>query len=144
MRLALHSLVQKPGESLKRFIDRFSRVQRQIHDIFVIAVIATFHANVRDAEMHEKLSTRLVHTVAELYRLADKCARAEKEGAPTVTRPGSSRQVPELKLSRKARAVSCIVRSVAFWKLCHWGVCCCRIRSNNSPMYPGSDPVFVP
>ena len=41
-------------------------------------VITTFHANVRQAKMREKLNTRKVRTVAELFELADKCARAEE------------------------------------------------------------------
>ena len=74
----LHLLVQKPDESLRKYIQRFSQVQHNIPDISLAAVIATFHVNVCQPKMREKLNTCKVCTVAELFELTDKCARAEE------------------------------------------------------------------
>jgi hypothetical protein len=53
-------------------------VHRNIPDVHPAAVIATFHTNVRNRRMREKMNVKLPKTVNELYRLADKCARAEE------------------------------------------------------------------
>ena len=42
------------------------------------SVIQSFHANVRNTRMSEKLSTRRVETARELWELADRCARIEE------------------------------------------------------------------
>lgn len=60
-----------------------------IPDISAVAVIMTFHANVWDVKMREKLSTRWVRTIAELIQLADKCAQAEEgRRVPREADPG--------------------------------------------------------
>jgi hypothetical protein len=74
----LHHLAQEPGETLREYIQRFSQVQRTIPGISPGAVIAAFHAGVRDPKMREKMSTRAIRSTAELFQLADKCARAEE------------------------------------------------------------------
>ena len=42
----LHLLAQKEGESLRKYIQRFSRVQYNIPDVHPAAVISAFHQNV--------------------------------------------------------------------------------------------------
>ena len=54
-------------------------MQYNIPDVHPAAVISTFHQNVRNRKMREELAMNKVKDVAELYVLADRCARA-KEG----------------------------------------------------------------
>jgi hypothetical protein len=74
----LHIIPQKEGESLCKFIQRFSRVQYNIPDVHPAAVVSAFHQNVRNCKMCEELAMNKVKSIAELYALADKCARAEE------------------------------------------------------------------
>ena len=74
----LHLLAQKEGEPLRKYIQRFSRVQRNIPDVHPIAVISAFHQNVRNRRMRGEMAMRKVKDVSELYAMADKCARAEE------------------------------------------------------------------
>ena len=75
----MHIIPQKEGENLRKYIQRFSRVQYNIPDVHPAAVISAFHQNVRNRKMREELAMNKVKDVAELYVLADRCARA-KEG----------------------------------------------------------------
>jgi hypothetical protein len=70
----LHVLPQKEGESLRKYMQRFSRVHRNIPEIHPTAVIAAFHSNVRNRRIRSKMNVQLPNTVNELYTLADKCA----------------------------------------------------------------------
>ena len=74
----LHIIPQKEGENLRKYIQRFSRVQYNIPDVHPAAVISAFHQNVRNRKMREELAMNKVKDVAELYVLADRCARAEE------------------------------------------------------------------
>src|SRR3954464_550408 len=74
----LHLLVQKEGEPLRKFIQRFSRVHYNIPDVHPAAVISAFHQNVRNRRMREEMAMCKIKDVSELYALADKCARAEE------------------------------------------------------------------
>src|SRR3954471_23938672 len=74
----LHLLAQKEGEPLRKYIQRFSRVQRSIPDVHPAAVISAFHQNVRNHRMREEMAMCKIRDVSELYALADKCARAEE------------------------------------------------------------------
>jgi hypothetical protein len=74
----LQVLPQKEGEDLRKYIQRFSRVHRNIPEIHPAAMIAAFHSNVRNRRMQAKMNVRLPKTVNELYTLADKCARTEE------------------------------------------------------------------
>jgi hypothetical protein len=74
----LHLIPQKDGESLRKYIQRFSRVQHNIPDVHPAAVISAFHQNVRNRKMREELAMNKVRDIGELYALADKCARAEE------------------------------------------------------------------
>ena len=53
-------------------------MQYNIPDVHPAAVISVFHQNVRNRKMREELAMTKVKDVAELYVLADRCARAEE------------------------------------------------------------------
>jgi hypothetical protein len=72
----LHAVRQEPGETLRTFISRFTKVRGTIPRISDASIITTFRQGVRDEKMLEKLATHDVETVPTLFALADKCARA--------------------------------------------------------------------
>jgi hypothetical protein len=72
----LHAIQQRPGESLRSFIQRFSQVRNTIPRISNASVVVAFHQGVRDEKMLEKLATHDIQDVSALFSLADKCARA--------------------------------------------------------------------
>ena len=74
----LRAVSQRPAETLRQFIQRFSQVRNNIPRISPVSVIRAFHDGVRDPKMLEKLATHELKTTAELFSLADKCARAEE------------------------------------------------------------------
>jgi hypothetical protein len=92
----LHAVRQEPGETLRAFIFRFSKVRGTIPRISNASIITAFRQGVRDNKMLEKLATHEVKTVTTLFTLADKCARAAEgrawHSAPQtrVTRTGGS------------------------------------------------------
>ena len=53
-------------------------MQYNIPDVHPTDVISAFHQNVRNRKMCEELAMTKVKDVAELYVLADRCARAEE------------------------------------------------------------------
>jgi hypothetical protein len=61
----LHVVMQEPGETLRAFISRSTKVRG-----------TAFRQGVRDEKMLEKLATHDVETVTTLFALTDKCARA--------------------------------------------------------------------
>jgi hypothetical protein len=72
----LHAVRQEPGETLRKFISRFTKVRSTIPRISDASIIIAFRQGVRDEKMLEKLATHDVETVPTLFALADKCARA--------------------------------------------------------------------
>jgi hypothetical protein len=72
----LHAVRQEPGETLRAFISRFTKVQGTIPRISDASIITAFRQGVRDEKMLEKLATHDVETVSTLFTLADNCARA--------------------------------------------------------------------
>jgi hypothetical protein len=72
----LHVVRQKPGETLQKFISRFTKVWGTIPHISDASIITAFRQGVHDEKMLEKLATHDVETVPTLFALADKCARA--------------------------------------------------------------------
>jgi hypothetical protein len=72
----LHAVRQEPGETLRTFISRFTKVRGTIPRISDASIITAFHQGVRDEKMLEKLATHDVETVPTLFALADKCTRA--------------------------------------------------------------------
>jgi hypothetical protein len=53
----LHAIQQRPGESLRTFIQRFSQVHKIIPRISNASIVVAFHQGVRDEKMLEKLAT---------------------------------------------------------------------------------------
>jgi hypothetical protein len=72
----LHAVRQQPGETLRAFIFRFTKVRGSILRISDAFIITAFRQGVRDEKMLEKLATHQVETVTTLFALADKCNRA--------------------------------------------------------------------
>jgi hypothetical protein len=72
----LHAIQQRPGESLRSFIQWFSQVHNTIPRISNASVVVAFCQGVRDEKMLEKLTTHDVQDVSSLFSLADKCAKA--------------------------------------------------------------------
>jgi hypothetical protein len=72
----LHAVRQEPGETLRAFISRFTKLRGTIPRISNTSIITAFCQGVRDEKMLEKLATHDVDNVATLFALADKCARA--------------------------------------------------------------------
>ena len=72
----LQVLPRKEGESLQKDMNRFSRVQGNIPDIYPATVIAAFHSNVRNRRIRSKMNVWTTKAVKELYTLVEKCARA--------------------------------------------------------------------
>jgi hypothetical protein len=108
----LHAVRQQPGETLRAFISRFTKVRGTIPRISDASIITAFRQGVHDEKMLEKLATHQVETVTTLFALADKCARAAEGRAwhsatqagpaqtsgPSVTAPNSGK-----KKSKKSR-----------------------------------------
>jgi hypothetical protein len=72
----LHAVRQEPGETLRKFISRFTKVRGTVPRISDASIITAFRQGVRNEKMLEKLATHDVETVPTLFALADKCARA--------------------------------------------------------------------
>jgi hypothetical protein len=72
----LHAVRQEPGETLRAFISRFTKVRGTIPRISDASIISAFRQGVRDEKMLEKLATHDMDDVTTLLTLADKCARA--------------------------------------------------------------------
>jgi hypothetical protein len=72
----LHAVRQGPGETLRKFISRFTKVRGTIPRISDASIIMAFWQGVCDEKMLEKLATHDVETVPTLFALADKCTRA--------------------------------------------------------------------
>jgi hypothetical protein len=72
----LHAVRQEPGETLQKFISRFTKVRGTIPRISDASIITAFRQGVRDEKMLEKLATHDMETVPTLFALVDKCARA--------------------------------------------------------------------
>jgi hypothetical protein len=77
----LHAIRQEPGETLRTFISRFTKVRGTIPCISDASIITAFRQGVRDKKMLEKLATHDVETVPMLFALADKCARATERSS---------------------------------------------------------------
>jgi hypothetical protein len=77
----LHAVRQEPGETLRAFISRFTKVRGTIPRISDASIITAFRQGVRDEKMLEKLATHDVDNVTTLFALADKCAKAAEDHA---------------------------------------------------------------
>ena len=64
----LNSVVQEPGETLRRFTPRFCHASSNRPIVPEATVIQTFHQNVHDVRMLEKLGSRDIYTERELIK----------------------------------------------------------------------------
>jgi hypothetical protein len=105
----LHAVRQEPGETLRAFISRFTKVCGTIPHISDTSIITAFRQGVHDEKMLEKLATHDVDNVTTLFALADKCARATEgrawHSAPQagVTQMGGSNAVTQGSRKKKKR-----------------------------------------
>ena len=93
----LRAVRQRPGETLRKYIQRFSQVRNKIPRASDAAIIAAFSAGVTNDRMLEKLSINdELESVAVLFDLADRCAKAEEgrlfahndpDAAPDAAKP---------------------------------------------------------
>jgi hypothetical protein len=96
----LHAVRQEPGETLRKFISRFTKVRGTIPRISDASIITALRQGVRDEKMMEKLATHDVETVPTIFALADKCARAAEGRAwhstpqTGATQSGGSGAIP--------------------------------------------------
>ena len=81
---------------MRKYIQRFSRVQYNIPDVHPAAIISAFHQNMRNHKMREELAMNKVKDVVKLYILADRCARAE-EGRKYPGKDAVWKLVPQTK-----------------------------------------------
>jgi hypothetical protein len=89
----LHAVRQEPGETLRTFISRFTKVRCTIPRISDASIITAFRQGVHDEKMLEKLATHDVEMVPTLFALADKCARAAQTGGSgAVTQNGKKKK----------------------------------------------------
>jgi hypothetical protein len=72
----LFACVQKPDEHLWDFIHRFSEIRNTIPDMSEDRVIVAFKQGCKDERTTEKLATKNLKTVAELYKILDTMAKA--------------------------------------------------------------------
>jgi hypothetical protein len=97
----LHAVRQEPGETLRAFIARFTKVRGTIPRVSDASIIIAFRQGMHDEKMLEKLATQDVENVTTLLALADKCARAVEgrawHSAPQtgVTQTGGSGAVTQ-------------------------------------------------
>ena len=104
----LHAVRQKPGETLRAFISRFTKVRGTIPRISDASIITAFRQGVRDKKMLEKLATHEVESVTTLFSLADNCARAAEgrawHSAPKTESPRPvAPELPSRAVKRKRR-----------------------------------------
>ena len=97
----LHALVQKPGEPLRKLMQRFSHLSHNIPEAPDAAIVTAFSANDRDMKMREKLTTYRVRTINEMYTVANKCARAE-EGRLAPEKAKRAEEEPETSEKKEA------------------------------------------
>jgi hypothetical protein len=119
----LHAVRQEPGETLRTFISRFTKVRGTIPRISDASIITAFRQGVRDEKMLEKLATHDVETVPTLFALADKCARAAKGHAwhsvpqTGAAQSGGSGAVPGTVRRKRRRTATTRRRGPPLWSL---------------------------
>lgn len=86
----LDLLEHKPGEPLREYVRLFDQVRCRVLDILDAALIMTFYANVRDTCLVEELAAWPVRTIAELYRLVNRCDLMEEEARHVHAPPAST------------------------------------------------------
>jgi hypothetical protein len=110
----LHAVRQEPGETLRKFISRFTKVRGTIPHISNASIIMAFRQGIHDEKMLEKLATHDVETVPTLFALVDKCTRAVHGNRPhkpelpsrvaRVSSPGTERRKRRRTMTTRSRS----------------------------------------
>ncbi|XP_073360282.1 uncharacterized protein [Aegilops tauschii subsp. strangulata] len=75
----LQHVRQRPGETLHKYIQRFSQVRHKVPHGSDEAIISAFSTGITDVRMHEKLAINDdLDSVLELFNLADRCTKAKE------------------------------------------------------------------
>jgi len=75
----LRAVRQKSGETLRKYIQRFSQVRNKIPNVDDSQVISAFREGVSNRRMLKKLGVHdTLSSVSKLFDIADKCAKAEE------------------------------------------------------------------
>jgi hypothetical protein len=102
-----HAVRQEPGETLQKFISRFTKVRGTIPRISDASIITAFQQGVRNEKMLEKLATHDVETVPTLFAVAEKCAWAAEgrawNSAPQAGAAESGGMGPVLRDGKKKK-----------------------------------------
>ena len=94
----LRRIKQQEGETLHKFIQRFTAMRLKIPKASDEAVISAFSDGVTDLKMKEELAmSDEMSTALEMFNLANKCARAE-EGRVSLLGPQAA--APEEKKAK--------------------------------------------
>ena len=101
---------QKPGETLRKYIQCFSQVRNKIPNATDAQVISAFHPGVTDVRMLEKLGIHdNITTVVKLFDLADKCAKAEEGRLFVKNEPGDPAEGSKKKKSTEKRKTTAVL-----------------------------------
>jgi hypothetical protein len=75
----LRRIKQQPGETLRKYVQRFTNVSIKIPKVSDEAIISAFTDGVRDVRMKEELAMHEdMCSALEMFNLATKCAKAEE------------------------------------------------------------------
>src|SRR5664279_1759796 len=75
----LRAVRQRPGEMLRKYIQRFSQVRNKVPRVTDAAIGSAFSTGVTDVRMLEKLAINdELNSAVKLFDLADRCAKAEE------------------------------------------------------------------
>ena len=93
---------QQPGETLHKYIQRFTNMRLKIPKASDEAVISAFSDGVTDLKMKEELAMNdELCSALEMFNLANRCARAE-EGLLSLRKPSTAE--PEEKKTKAKEA----------------------------------------
>ena len=106
----LRGVRQKPGETLRKYIQRFSQVRNKISNTTDAQVISAFQAGVTDVRMLEKLGIHdNITSVVKLFDLADKCAKAEEGRLFVKNEPEDPTEKSKKKKSTEKRKTTAVL-----------------------------------
>ena len=105
----LRRIKQQPGETLHKYIQRFTNVRLKIPKVSDEAIISVFSDGVRDIKMKEELAIHeKLCTSQELFNLATKCARAEEGRLSLLELPAANQEDKKAKIKDvSARELPC-------------------------------------
>ena len=106
----LRGVRQKPGETLRKYIQRFSQVRNKVSNATDAQVISAFQDGVADVRTLEKLGIHdNLTSVVKLFDLADKCAKAEEGRLFVKNEPGDPAEGSKKKKSIEKRKTTAVL-----------------------------------